>query len=184
MIYIVIGSTCSGKSTLVKNTFIRNREPVLKRDLIPYCELDDCILIGNYLTGKRRVGTDMISKSQLGLMGQQVKNLINLNKDIVLEGMRCVSRPLVNYLIQNKLDCCIIWVDCGAEESFNRANKPSGNTGNPPNFKLVSVEYVKCRNFYNDFKGLITTKRIDSTDVDWNTFTLSTCKYVKEKSLW
>lgn len=184
MIYIVIGSTCSGKSTLVKNTFIKGREINLKRDLLPYCEFDDCILIGDYTTGKRRVGTDMISRSQLGLMGSQVKNLINLGKDIVLEGMRCVSRPLVNYLLENNLECSILWVDCGIEESYKRATNPSGNSGNPPDFKLVVGEYTKCNNFYNDFNGVVNTRRINSNGVDWNNFTLENSEDVKEESLW
>lgn len=122
-VYVVIGISHSGKSSFVRNTFIRGRVPELKRDLMPYSELDDCCLIGRYDTGeKRRDGTDSIERKMVGVLAQQVMNLSSYGKPIVLEGMRCISRPMMNSLLANGFHPTLIWLKCSVETSANRNN--------------------------------------------------------------
>ena len=110
-VVVVIGGSHAGKSSFVRNTFVRGRVGELQRDLMPYTELDDCILIGRYDTGeKRRDGTDSMERKQVGNFAQQVLNLLPKGKPIVLEGMRCVSRPMMNKLLENNVDVGIIWI--------------------------------------------------------------------------
>lgn len=110
-VVVVIGASHAGKSSFVRNTFVRGRVGELNRDLMPYTELDDCILIGRYDTGeRRRDGTDSVERKQVGNFAQQVLNLLPKGKTIVLEGMRAVSRPMMNKLMDNGVDVGIIWI--------------------------------------------------------------------------
>ena len=66
-VVVIIGGSHAGKSSFVRNSFVRGRTGELNRDLMPYTEFDDCILIGRYDTGeKRRDGTDSVERKQVG----------------------------------------------------------------------------------------------------------------------
>ena len=123
-VVVIIGGSHAGKSSFVRNSFVRGRAGELNRDLMPYTEFDDCILIGRYDTGeKRRDGTDSVERKQVGNFAQQVLNLLPKNKTIVLEGMRCVSRPMMNKLLENGVEVGIIWIHISPETSFARNQK-------------------------------------------------------------
>lgn len=161
-VVIVIGGSHAGKSSFVRNTFVRGRVGELQRDLMPYTELDDCILIGRYDTGeKRRDGTDSVERKQVGNFAQQVLNLLPKGKPIVLEGMRCVSRPMMNKLLENNVDVGIIWIHISPEVSFQR-NQAFGN-------KLTLEQAQRldttCRNFIRDYKGKVQIAAIDTENV-------------------
>ena len=83
MIYIIIGGTNSGKSSLTKNTFIKEQDMVVKKDIVTITETKDCILIGDYNRQDRRVGTDTIARTDIKKMSDQVEALLSTNKDIV-----------------------------------------------------------------------------------------------------
>ena len=118
-VVVVIGGSHAGKSSFVRNTFVRGRTGELQRDLMPYTELDDCILIGRYDTGeRRRDGTDSVERKQVGNFAQQVLNLLPKGKPIVMEGMRCVSRPMMNKLLENNIDVGIIWIHISQMSAF------------------------------------------------------------------
>ena len=161
-VVVVIGASHSGKSSFVRNTFVHGRVGELKRDLMPYTELDDCILIGRYDTGeKRRDGTDSVERKQVGNFAQQVLNLLPKGKTIVLEGMRAVSRPMMNKLLDNGVDVDIIWIHISPETSLAR-NQIFGNK--------LTLEQVKrldttCRNFVKDFKDKVNIVAFDTENV-------------------
>lgn len=68
---------------------------------MPLTEFDNCVLIGRYDTGVRRVGTDTIERKMVGVLAEQVQRLLERGKKtIVMEGMRCISRPMMNKLLQ------------------------------------------------------------------------------------
>lgn len=73
MIYIVIGPSCSGKSTFVVNSFIRGENTKENKDIITYCETDTCFLIGKWFDPRRVKGLDRISRAQIPLIVDQVK---------------------------------------------------------------------------------------------------------------
>lgn len=170
-VVIVIGASHAGKSSFVRNSFVRGRVGELQRDLMPYTELDDCIIIGRYDTGeKRRDGTDSVERKQVGNFAQQILNLLPKGKPIVLEGMRCVSRPMMNKLLENGVDVGIIWIHISPEVSFQR-NRAFGN-------KLTLEQAQRldttCRNFIRDYKGKVNISAIDTENVgDFASFSVN-----------
>ena len=165
-VVIVIGGSHAGKSS-----FVRGRVGELQRDLMPYTELDDCILIGRYDTGdKRRDGTDSVERKQVGNFAQQVLNLLPKGKPIVLEGMRCVSRPMMNKLLENNVDVGIIWIHISPEVSFQR-NQAFGNKLTLEQAKRLDTT---CRNFIRDYKGKVQIAAINTENVgDFASFSVN-----------
>lgn len=160
-VIIVIGSTNCGKSSLVKNLFL-DESFVLQRDIMPYSSNGEIALIGNYFTGKRRVGTDTVERKQVGNFAPQILKLLETHKQVVLEGMRCISRPMMAKLVDN-VKPLIVWVQCDALTLYNRANSPIGNTGNPPTLEHIKKEITSCSNFVYDFAKTVDILTIDST---------------------
>lgn len=103
-IHIVIGASCAGKSSFTRNTWIRDRDFHEYKDKVWICELEDCVLVGQYTphhTDKRRVGSDRISRKDIPLILPQVLKILNeTDKDVVMEGDKVLSRPLWNALIE------------------------------------------------------------------------------------
>ena len=170
-VVVVIGASHAGKSSFVRNTFVRGRVGELNRDLMPYTELDDCILIGRYDTGeRRRDGTDSVERKQVGNFAQQVLNLLPKGKTIVLEGMRAVSRPMMNKLLENGVEVGIIWIHISPEISFQR-NQAFGNKLTLEQAKRLDTT---CRNFVRDFKGKVNIVALDTEKVsDFATFSVN-----------
>lgn len=160
-VIIVIGATNSGKSSLVKNLFL-NESFQLYRDIMPYSSNGEIALIGNYFTGKRRVGTDTVERKQVGNFAQQILNLLKTHKQVVLEGMRCISRPMMSKLIDITKPL-IVWVQCDALTLYYRANSASGNTGNPPTLDHIKRESTSCSNFVYDLVKSVDVVTLDST---------------------
>ena len=170
-VVVVIGASHAGKSSFVRNTFARGRVGEIKRDLMPYTEFDDCILIGRYDTGeKRRDGTDSVERKQVGNFAQQVLNLLPKGKTIVLEGMRAVSRPMMNKLLDNGIDVGIIWLHISPEVSFQR-NQAFGNKLTLEQAKRLDTT---CRNFIRDFKDKMNIVALDTEHVpDFTSFSVN-----------
>ena len=174
MIYIIIGATNAGKSSLTRNTFLSGRRFWTKRDLMPITETDDCYIIGRYDTKERRVGTDTTSRTDIGLYADQVRRLIGSGKDIVLEGMRCVSRPMMNVLVHLGQEIHLIWVRATPKTSYER-------TKGSISFKVVQQDWTKCRNFISDYKNKVKCTIIDTDAIaDFTTFKLDCDKYRHE----
>ena len=76
MIYIVIGPSCSGKSTFVVNSFIKGKNAKETKDILTLCETDACFLVGKWFDSRRVKGLDRISRAQIPLIVEQVKKLI------------------------------------------------------------------------------------------------------------
>ncbi len=173
MIYVIIGCSHSGKSSFTRNTFIRGRESQLKHYLMPVTCLDDCFLIGRYDTGKRRRdGTDSIERKQIGNFANQIieLNSIDDKKDIVLEGMRCVSRPMMNKLVENGLDVKIIWISISPEKSKERTDLWGGKI----DMKTAKMHFTQSRNFCYDYAGVVPIVMIDTTELaDFSNFSMN-----------
>lgn len=179
-VYVIVGISHSGKSSLVKNTFIRGRVPELKRDMMRYSELDDCILIGWYGSDfKRREGTDNIERKHVGLLANQIMNLLPIGKDMVMEGVKAISRPMMNSLLDNGICPILIWLKISPEKCAERWNQFDNDF---PGVQVSNCEVVpsmcvsdhhKAQNFYNDFKDKLECRLIDTTNVtDFSQFSL------------
>ena len=161
MIYIIIGCSCSGKSTLVKNTFLN--EPIIKfyKDITQVTETEHYFLIGNYQTNKRRVGTDTLERKDIKFIGEQINKLYGLGKDIIAEGTRCCTHNLMNTLLKYK-DCKLIYLDTSIENSLER-NVKLGYTSSD---KSLKHDVTMCRNFWNKYGSLLNGVRIDTNEID------------------
>ena len=158
MIYIIIGGTNSGKSSLAKNTFIKEQDFIVKKDIITISETKDCILIGDYDRQDRRVGTDTIARTDIKKIGDQIEALISADKDIVLEGMRCVSRPLFNKLLTLNTDITLIWVQCSPETSFKRTNESI-------KYSICKRDYTASKNIFYEYADRVKTILINTEDI-------------------
>ena len=158
MIYIIIGGTNSGKSSLTKNTFIKEQDMVVKKDIVTITETKDCILIGDYNRQDRRVGTDTIARTDIKKMSDQVEALLSTNKDIVLEGMRCVSRPLFNKLLTLNAEITLIWVQCTPETSFQRTNESI-------KYSICKRDYTASKNIFYEYADRMKTILINTDNI-------------------
>lgn len=182
-VIIIIGSTNCGKSSLVKNLFLDDTF-TLQRDLMPYMTNGTTAIIGNYCTGKRRVGTDTVERKQVGNFAQQILNLLTTHKKVVLEGIRCVSRPMMHKIL-DKVKPLLIFVQCDALTLYHRATSPIGNTGNPPTLEHIKGEITSCVNFINDFIQEVDVLTIDSTLVtDFTKFGKEPTEYSRLNLNW
>ena len=179
---IFFGATNSGKSSIVRNTFLNTEECTEERNQMPYVETSNYIVMGKY-NDIRRVGTDTINRRKLGLLKEVVYNILSsTSKDIILEGARCISRPLVDYLLSKGVEVELYWVYSDSQTCYSRSHCDTGNQGNPPKMSLIESEITKSKNFYNDYKDKIKCFKIDTNEVkDFTKLTLDDCKFELDK---
>ena len=46
MIYLIVGASCSGKTSFTYNSFLKGKEFTQTKDILDYCETNDTILLG------------------------------------------------------------------------------------------------------------------------------------------
>lgn len=179
MIYIVIGPSCSGKSTFVVNSFIKGKSAKETKDILTLCETDTCFLVGKWFDSRRVKGLDRISRAQIPLIVEQVKKLIPRNKDIVLEGDKVVSQKIFRELLLTGEKCKLFWIRCSAETSLNR-NRKNGSTQQESSIRAVAT---KAKNIFYMFQSEMDGEIIDTENVvDWDNFNLSTANRIKPRS--
>lgn len=172
MIYLIIGGSCGGKTSFCKNTWLKDCEFELKKDLLFYIETPKAFLIGKYqnVDGRERSGTDTISRSQIGLMFEQVKRLLDKGKDIVLEGEKTVSRKLFNNLLG--LSCVkLILITSNYKKSIER-HRHHSNIVKESTLKAICT---KANNIFEEYKLLMDGEYIDTSMFsveDFKTFSL------------
>lgn len=158
-IYLIIGGSCAGKSSFVRNSFIRNvrKEDIIERkDLMLLCETPTTILIGTYLVDEssndikvlRRVGSDRILRSDINNVVEQVERLIPLGKDIVLEGDRITSHAIFDGLLTLGVEIHLFLIECSIESTIKR-NEANNSTCNPSTLKRVRT---KANNIFSEYK--------------------------------
>lgn len=172
MIYIIIGGSCCGKTSFCKNTWLRDSTFEVKKDLIFYTETNNVCLIGKYsnICGRERSGTDTISRSQLGLIYEQVDRLIRNGKDIVLEGDKAVSRNLFNSLLKLS-DVKLILINSHYKKSIER-NIRNSTTVKESTLKAICT---KANNIFEEYKHLMNGEFIDTSSFcidDFKNFSL------------
>lgn len=128
MIYVVIGQSGSGKTTFVKEHFIRNETPEnFWEDEIRLCRAGEVLLFGHYGVGIRTEGTDRIAK-HLWRRILEVLEEAYLNwdyRDIVLEGDRVSGFGMLEGLLPFKEDVRIHCMVCSIATSAERLNRDS-----------------------------------------------------------
>ena len=181
-LFIVIGNSCSGKSSFVKNSFL-NCDYQEKKEILNICETDETIVLGKYNTGKRRRGTDTIARQNIKFMYDQIEKSIKI-KDVVIEGTRCINRPLMNKLIELKkeidFNIKLIYIYCDTEIIFKRNLDCIENDSNIP-FKHFNTIRKMCDNFYNEYCDIFDGEIIVSTEIeDFNNFNINNAIKIKK----
>lgn len=160
MIYLIIGGSCCGKTSFVKNTWLKGHSFENKKDILPYVETKSVFLLGKYnnIEGRERAGSDTISRSQISLIVKQVKNLLNGKKDVVLEGDKVTSRKILEQLLQIS-DVTLILIYCDHETSLER-NRALSSIAKPSTLK---ASLTKAKNIYVEYKDKMDGFSIDTT---------------------
>lgn len=171
MIHIVIGPSCAGKSTFVKNSFIKDSQLTLFKDIIKVTESEYAYLIGDYtaktVDGRLR-GTDAIARQYLKLVVPQIKNLISDHtKDVVIDGDKIYSHNIFDALVDLtpfiKVELDYIW--CSEKTSLDR-NKKNGATMKESAIKALST---KPYNLYMEYKDKFPSYIYNTEGItDWS----------------
>ena len=161
-IILIFGVPCAGKSVLTYNTFVKDKEIIDKVDIMKYVETNNFCLIGNYPINSHRRGLDTLERKQVGNLSSQVQNLLKQGKSVILEGNRCMSRPMMNELPLN--DVVMLWIKCDLDIALKRANIDRQLKDNEQ-MKIINSTYSMCNNFINGYR-YVDTYIIDTTNCD------------------
>ena len=161
MIYLLIGGSCCGKTSFVKNTWLKDKDFESHRDILPYVETDEAIILGKYsnIDGRERSGTDTISRSQVGLIGEQVKRLIGKGKDIVLEGDKATSRKVFDLLLSiDEVQLILIHCDISISLKRNEENNTIVKSS------ILKAILTKAKNIYVEYRDRMNGFEIDTSN--------------------
>lgn len=157
MIYLVIGGSCAGKSTFTKKRFLNGKDYQEHRDLLPYIETSDSIIIGSIKENSRRFGIDTINRRYINLIVEQVKRLLEKNKDIVLEGDRIVNRNIFNALLETKEKIKLYLINVSLETCLKR-NQENNTILSQSHLKGV---ITKSKNIFEEYKNIFDSEIIN-----------------------
>lgn len=134
MFIIIIGQSGAGKTTFVKEHFIK--EPLtLKKDVIDYTECGNGIIaLGKYGIEKRTQGTDTLSYSAKDKIKKQLKIFSEQKKTVVLEGDRITCKEILEYIKILGERAKIYLVVCSIKHSIERLRRAGSG---------ISVSFVK-----------------------------------------
>jgi ABC-type cobalamin/Fe3+-siderophores transport system ATPase subunit len=118
MIWVVIGQSGAGKTTLVKDRFIRGREIGIENKPIKHSIAGDTLLIGHYGIERRCQGTDTLGYNQLPDIIKFIAEKYEHYPEIIAEGDRINNRKFLEF-IKDK-DPHLIVVLCSIETSLQR----------------------------------------------------------------
>lgn len=181
MIYLIVGASCSGKTSFTYNSFLKGREFSQKRDVLDYCETDEAILLGKWISDTRTKGTDTINRKDIPLIGSQVEALLPLGKDIVLEGDKITSRNLFDKVLSFGVDVKLYLIDVPPEVSYER-NVANNSTCTFSHLKAVTT---KAYNIFMLYKDRMDGTRVDATNVeDFSNFGIGNYHEFEDESIW
>ena len=160
-IILIFGVPCSGKSILTYNTFLKGKPCEIHKDIMKYTETQEHILLGTYNLETNRRGLDTIERKKVGNLASQIKNILKTDKTVILEGMRCISRPMMSQL--NLDDIVMLWIHCDLNECIARANLDREIKGDKQ-LKLIQSSFTMCYNFTNDFLSKCPIFLIDTSE--------------------
>ena len=162
-IILIFGVPCAGKSITTYNTFIKNKNVREDYDLTKLTFTDECILVGYFPQGNRK-GLDSIERKQVGQLFNQIKRLKEYNLPIILEGNRCISRPMLNNLIENNYKCLFIMFTCDDNVAEARTNEDRELKGKEQE-KIINSTRTMCDNYIIDYQ------EIDAIIIDTSKYT-------------
>ena len=144
MIYIFIGGSRAGKSSIIKNSFMQGKLSH-KKDILPYCESEKAIILGNYKKDITRTGLDSISRTQINDIVPQVLKLYRTSKkDIVLDGDKATSKTVYDELLKAGCQIKTVWMKVSPKVSIERSRV----NGIPTGASHLKALCTKAQNIY------------------------------------
>lgn len=128
MFYVIIGQSGSGKTTFVRENFIK-AEPEVFEDIIPLTRSGDFVLLGKYGIDKRTEGTDTLPYNAAPKIKQQLKRLKGQN--VVLEGDRITNPGMMQYIESLGEPVKMYLVKCKLATSMQRLRAPGPSSTTP-----------------------------------------------------
>ncbi len=119
MIIIVIGQSGAGKTTFVKENFLKGECKIIE-DIVPYTKSDKYAVIGKYFVGRRTEGTDTLSYSAQEKIRTLVQKLVREGVDVVMEGDRINNRATLAFISMLKVPVKMYLITCSLETSVKR----------------------------------------------------------------
>lgn len=184
-VIIVIGASCSGKSSFTYNTYVKGKDYKTIRDLMPITETDDYYLIGKFDADKRRKGSDTINRHDIPLMIEQIERLIKTGKSVVVEGVRICSYKRMDYLADN-FNCQLYYMKSSFDTSLSR-NLKLGFTSSETSLKRdVTLSENFFRRYADRMNGLfLDTNNIqDFNELNYDNYSDKFCKIDDGIELW
>lgn len=176
MIIVVVGPSHAGKTSFVTNSFIKG-ECRLYKDIVWVTECDSAYLIGNYVADKRARGSDMIARQDVKKIKDQVLKLAERgDKDIIMEGDKVCSHPLLDALLKDfPRTLCLYLVTCSLENSVER-NKRFNST---VDIGVLKRAKTKSENLFNDYCDEVLSGYVVTDDIeDFTKFSFSTAEVI------
>lgn len=172
-VHIVIGASCSGKSTFVNNSFINGSKLNFYKDVIGITECDNYYLIGDYTSktvdGRIR-GTDSTARQYIKFVVCQIERLID-KKSVVMDGDKIYSHNIFNALLAKNIPVKLYYMWCSVDTSLLR-NKNNGSTMKESAIKAL---HTKPYNFYMEYRDKVDTVVYNTEEItDWNKFDKNT----------
>lgn len=177
MIYCILGASCAGKSTFIKNSWFNTSS--LKReskDILTYTETDNAFLLGKYInTDSRLIGCDRLPRLSWKVVDQQIKhfNSMDCNKNIVLDGHKVLSRYSLDKITTIGLPVTLLLITCDVNVSIQR-NIKNGFKGTT----ILKATHTLASRLFMEYKNKVKYAEIintnEFTENDFKTFGLNT----------
>lgn len=142
MFHIIIGQSGAGKTTLVRERFIRGQPITIDEDIIPCSYFGEYVALGKYGIGKRTEGTDTLPYNAAPKIKQQLLKL--KDKEVILEGDRINNPGIFRFIQQHGIPAKLYLVDCSLGTSMRRL-RAAGSTITPA---FVKTTKSKARHIF------------------------------------
>jgi len=147
-IYIIVGASCAGKTTIVSNNFLNDDTFDEYKDIVWVSETPKYYIIGRYSIDKRTKGTDAIARQDYYKIPDQVFRLLEKgDKPVVIEGLHFCMHKFFEQIVNSNAKCKMILVECDLQTSIDR-NAENGATISDSRLKGFRT---MSRNFYDKY---------------------------------
>ena len=169
MIYLIVGASCSGKTSFTYNSFIKGREFKQCKDILDYAETDSTILLGKWISDSRTKGSDTINRQDIHLICPQVLNLLEkTTKDIVLEGDKITSRTVFNQIRDLNVPCKLYLIKVSPEVSYLR----NVNNNSRCSYSHLKAVTTKAENIFSEYRDVFDGEEVNTNNVSREDFNI------------